>query len=764
MSEPPIDLTCYDRPALQEELVRHDAEGAHVTVALEGLRCGGCVVKLEKALAATPGLVDLNINLGNHRAEVTWDPSVTPLSRLLIAFREHGHPALPFRRDAPDEARQAEFRSGLIRLGVAGLGMMQVMMFAIGLYAGAFQGMEETYRHLLRWVSLIVTTPVLLIAGRPFFGAALRDLRQRRLGMDVPVAIAMGSAYAASVVATVLGTGEVYFESVCMFIFFLSIGRFLEMRARHKAADAIGDVVRSAPATATRLTNGTPEVVAARELRPGDRVLVKPGETVPADGCVTEGRSSVNEAMLTGEHWPRPKAEGDAVIGGTINETGTLTVAVDTVGERSVLSSILRLVDSSSDERPMIAQLADRVASVFVPTVLIIAVSVALAWYAIDPERWFWITLSVLVITCPCALSLATPAALTAASGGLLARGLLATRSHVLETLAKVTHVVFDKTGTLTEGRIRIQSTRPLRDLPADRCLAIARALEQSSEHPIAAAFAPDRAEASTDELPLLRATDVTIVTNRGVEGSIDSRRYRIGSPLWIGTAPQTTATQKVFLADEDGPLCAFTLEDSVRPEAGTVIASLRALGIESLIASGDPSEAPQEVATQLGITTVLSAATPEEKLQKIRALQESGAVVAMVGDGVNDTPGLSGAHVSIAMGGGTALAMSRADSVLLKNDLGTLVEAIRLARKSRRVIAQNLVWAAGYNLVALPLAAAGLVAPYWAALGMSLSSLVVVSNALRLGAAQGNPTHPGSDDAPEGLPEVRLSNESQLA
>ncbi len=728
------DLRCYDRPALQEELVRRDADGiCHVTVTVEGLRCGGCVAKLEKALAGAEGLKDLTINLASHRAEVAWDPERTRLSTMLGAFAEHGHPALPFRADAPNAARGAEFRAALVRLGVAGLGMMQVMMFAGALYAGAIEGMEAAYRDFFRWVSFIVATPVLLIAGRPFFAAAWNDIRHGRFGMDVPVSIAMGSAYFASVYATLTRSGEVYFDSVTMFIFFLSIGRFLEMRARHRASDAVDAVLNQTPATATRIVDGNVEVVAARELQPGDRVLVKAGETIPADGRVVAGRSSVNEAMLTGEYLPRQKATGDPVVGGTLNEENVLTIEVEKVGAQSVLAHILRLVDTAAEARPTIAKLADRVAGVFVPSVLVMAAIVAVIWMQIDPDRWFWVTLSVLVITCPCALSLATPAALTAASRGLLARGLMATRSHALESLAKATHVVFDKTGTLTEGRFRITDADAVGGLSLDRCRDIATQLEAHSEHPIARAFR------STGAVDVSRATDVVTVPGHGIEGTIDGRRYRIGTPRWVASAAGgdpdgANAGASVALGDDDGVRARFTLEDAVRPEAIASVAALRNMGLTVEILSGDASAEPRRLADRLGIEAVVAGATPEAKLRHVRELQASGAVVVMIGDGVNDAPSLGGAHLSIAMGGGTDLAMSRADCVLLKDDLGALVDAISLARRTRVVIAENLIWAAGYNLLALPLAAMGFVAPYWAAIGMSASSLVVVTNALRLG------------------------------
>lgn len=751
----PADLLCYDRPALLDEVVRQDRDGRwRTTVTVEGMRCGGCVRKLETALAGVPGLTDLTINLATHRAEIAWDPGQTKLSRLLAAFAAQGHPALPFRPDRDGAQRTAEYRAALLRLGIAGLASMFVMMFALSLYAGEIDGMEDAYRDFFRWVSFILTAPVVFISARPFFTAAWRDLRHGRFGMDVPVSLAVASAYAASLVATIFEGHEVYYDSVTMFVFFLSIGRFLEMRARHRAADAVASILQQTPSTATRINTGQPEIVATRELVPGDRVLVKAGESIPADGRVVAGESSVNEAMLTGEYQPRRKNPGDAVVGGTLNEESPLTVVVEKVGAQSVLGGILRLLDKASAGRPAIAQLADRVAGVFVPAVLVVTIVVALAWWYVDPERWFWITLAVLVVTCPCALSLATPAALTAASRGLLARGLMVLRPHVIESLAKVTHVVFDKTGTLTEGRFRCTASAVLGSVSADECLRRAELLEAHSEHPIARAF-----RAADRQIDLDLATDVAVRANCGVEGRLDGVRTRIGRPAWVRElAPQDAqslpAHANVALGDEHGLLAWYELRDAPRPEAAAVVRRLHELGLVVEIASGDASQAPHALAADLGIDHVLAGASPADKLAHVRSLQEAGAVVAMVGDGVNDAPGLGGAHLSIAMGGGTDLAISRADSVLLKDDLGALVDAIELARRTRSVIAQNLAWAAGYNLLALPLAALGMLAPYWAALGMSASSLLVVTNALRLGPRPGAapapaPTRPVAAEQP---------------
>jgi Cu2+-exporting ATPase len=749
------DLLRYDHEALQKSFVRA-AEGSarSCTLSIDGMRCAACVWLLESRLGAHAGVTGFSVNLGAARAELTWNDKETRLSAVLAEIARLGYVARPYRPDWHEAARRDEHRSALRRLVVAGLGAMQVMMYSVGLYAGALEGMEEQYRTLLRVVSGVVATPILAYSAWPFFASASRDLRNRRLGMDVPVALALAIAYGASVYATATRSGEVYFDSVAMFVFFLSIGRFVEMRARQRAAEAVESALRRPPETATRLVDGgQSEVVPVHELAPGDRVLVRPGETFPVDGVVRRGRGWVNESMLTGEHWPRDRREGDEVAAGTQNGESPLVVAALRTGSDTAWSAVVRLVDRASLGKPAIARLADRVAHVFVPAVLVASIGTFAAWWLVDPSRAFWVALSVLVITCPCALSLATPAALTAASGGALRRGLLLRTGGALETLQRVTHVVFDKTGTLTLGRFRLRSTHLLGRASVAECLASATALERYSEHPVARAFDDPGAEP-------VEVKNVSARVGAGVEGTIGGRLLRIGTrrfaeelsrglethPLDRREVRHSFAARRlvapevhdelpgVWLGDERGLLCRFELEDEMRPLALETISRLRRLGLRVSVVSGDGAASVRALAGKLGIDDARASCTPEDKLAHVHGLQEAGHVVLMVGDGVNDAPVLGAAQVSIAMGGGTDLARSRADAVLLREDLGPVADAVEVARAARRVMRQNLGWSLTYNVVALPLACAGLVTPWWAAIGMSLSSLVVVLNAVRLG------------------------------
>jgi len=726
----------YDQPARQQSFVHtDDANHKSASLILEGITCAACIWLNERHVNALPGVSDFSVNYSTHRARVSWDDSQLHLSDILKAITAIGYVAHPFDPGRQEAVQKKEKSAALRRLAVAGLGAMQVMMLAIAMYAGDYSGMESGMRTFMRWVSLILTLPVVLYSAAGFFITAWRDLRRRHLSMEVPVSLAIGGAFGASVWSTVYGGAEVYYDSVCMFAFFLLTSRYLEMGARHRAGEAAEALVKLLPATASRLEDAGEQVVAVSELAPGDRVMVRPGETIPADGRVSEGRSSVDESLLTGESLPRPRESGDELVGGSVNVESPLVMIVEKVGEETLVSAIVRLLDRAQTEKPRMAQLADHVAGWFVGVLLIVATLVAVYWAIQAPGQAFAITLSVLVVTCPCALSLATPTAVTAASGALTRMGLLTTRGHALEILAQVSHVLFDKTGTLTRGILQLSNVQLLApgQVDRDRALAISAALESGSEHPVAKAL-------SAHVENLLRVEDLTALPGQGMQGEIEGRRYRIGNPAYVADlsavpVPETGASDatQVLLGDEGGLLARFELRDELRADAVAAIRNLRECGLEVEILSGDAQGAVQRVAGQLGVDRARSGMRPDDKLARVRELQAEGHRVAMIGDGVNDAPVLAGADVSIAMGQGAQLAHASADMVVLSERLCVLAEGVRKARATRTVIKQNLAWAILYNIAAVPMAAAGLVAPWMAAIGMSFSSLVVVFNALRL-------------------------------
>jgi Cu2+-exporting ATPase len=730
------EIALYDRPDLQGRFVRVEAENVReASLILEGITCAACVWLNERHVGRLPGVVEFRVNYATQRAHVRWDQTRIRLSDILRAISAIGYLAHPYDPARQHDVAERARRLALRRLAVAGIGAMQVMMFAVGLYVGAWSGIDPDMKDFLRWVSLVVTVPVITYAARPFFASAWRDLRRRQLGMDVPVSIALAGAFLASVWATVSQAGEVYYDSVCMFTFFLLVGRYLEMAARQRAAAAGESLVKLLPMTAHRLEGDGEVQVPASDLRPGDRVRVRPGETVPSDGRVEDGLSTVDESLVTGESMPLARRAGDPLIGGTVNVESPLVMVVERTGDDTVVAAIIRLLDRAQGEKPHIAQLADRVAARFVGGLLLVAAAVYLYWHLHQPDHAFWITLAVLVVTCPCALSLATPAALTAATGTLTRRGLLTTRGHALETLARATHIIFDKTGTLTRGHLALRQVRAVGRLSAPEALDVAAALEAGSEHPVARVLSQ-----AGDPVPL---TGVVATPGLGIEGVSEGRRYRIGREDFVRAlsghavsapdAPEPGAMTVVALGDEGGILAYFELADTLRADAQPTVEALQALGVEVWLLSGDAGTAVAHKARELGIGQAQGRMRPEDKLAAVRSLQERGAVVAMVGDGVNDAPVLAGASVSIAMGRATELAQASADMVLLSEHLPHIAEGVLAARRTMAVIRQNLLWALAYNAIALPLAAAGLVLPWMAAIGMSASSLLVVLNALRL-------------------------------
>ena len=736
------ELTLYDNPDVQKSFVRplseHEREASLI---LEGITCAACVWLNEQHLTRQAGVTAVEINYATRRARVRWDEQRIRLSGILAAVAAIGYHAYPYDAARSEEIAGRERRSALWRLFVAGFGMMQVMMYAVPAYVADEGTMSADIESLMRWASLILTLPVVLYSAAPFFRNAWRDLRLRRVGMDVPVALGIGAAFAASLWATLSGAGEVYFDSVAMFVFLLLGGRYLEMLARHQSVRSIERVGRALPAFADRLTafpSLQTERVVVSALRPGDRVLVAPGQTIPADGIVLQGESEVDESLLTGESRPIAKTAGGELTGGTTNIRSPLVQQVVQVGEATRLASIMRLMERAITEKPRLVQLADRVAAWFVAALLLMALVTGVVWMQIDASRALWIFVSVLVVSCPCALSLATPAALAVATGAFSRLGLLVARGHAIETLARADHIVFDKTGTLTWGRLRLQETLPLGVMTAEAALSLAAALEQGSEHAIGKALSESAVNVESPPQALQSHT------GQGVEGKIDGRRLRLGRAGFAGelhdlplpAAAQTLIAKGdtcVMLADESGWIAVFRLGDQIRAEAAELVRRLRDLGCHITLLSGDSVEAVGPVAAALAIQDAHGGMTPQGKHDFIAALQSRGAVVAMVGDGVNDAPVLAQAQVSVAMGGGTELARNQADIVLLGENLARLAEAVELARQTRRIVRQNLAWAFAYNLSAIPLAMLGWITPWMAGIGMSASSLLVVANALRL-------------------------------
>ncbi len=718
-------LVLYDEPAVLAEISEHQGEMRQIALSVEGMTCAACAWLIEKKLLANKGVKRIDVNATSHRAHITWDDSQIKLSSLLKQLAELGFKSYPFQEDASNAYNQQKAKGFLRRLGVAGLMTMQVMMFAFAMYFGMFADMEADFEAYFRVISMALATPVILYSALPFLTSAITALKARYLNMDLPVSLAIFGAYFASCYATFTHTGEVYFESITMFTFLLLLGKYLEFRARLKAAESTANLHKLQPFTATLInTDGSHQVVSAKALSKGDRILVRAGETIPADAKVVNGVSSTDESMITGEHEAVEKHTGSQIFAGSINHDGVLEAQINRIGQDTLLNQIIRLQKEALDNKPKIAMLTDRIAQWFVAGLLLFASITAIAWYHVDPSQAFWVTIAVLVATCPCALSLAIPTALTCSVGRLSSQGLLIKKGHVLETMAGITDVCFDKTGTLTLGKFTITEQTTLSHEYAEELLdGLAYAIEQHSEHPIAKAFTvkPDQNCA---------VTDVKVVAGFGITGRFKKHTVAMGKNHWFASAG---GNPHVVLYIDGAPVRSYVLADEIRPGAKNVIAQLKAQGITAHMITGDHLDAAQKVADALGIEHIKAGQLPEDKLEYVKGLQAQHKVVAMLGDGINDSPVFNAAHVSLAMEAGADMSKNTADVVILNDTLPHLNFLHKMACQTKRIIKQNLTISLCYNLTILPLAALGWVAPWMAVIGMSASSIVVITNSLRL-------------------------------
>ena len=750
---PPPDmlaqLKLYDLPEVQADFVAAGQGGEREAVLmLGGITCAACVWLIEQQLLRLDGVVRVDLNYSTHRARVVWDNDRTALSDILLRIQSTGYTAAPYDVQKVEVQAQKERKQSIVRLAVAGLAMMQTMMFALPTY---FYGgdIEPLYLSILHWGGFLMALPAVFYSAQPFYRGAWRDLKNRRVGMDTPIALAIVMTFAAGIYSLATNAGQgMYFESIAMLVFFLLGGRFMEQIARRKAGSAAERLVKLVPAFCHKMA-GFPadeevEEAVVAQLQSGDVVLVKPGEVVPADGTVLSGESEVNEAMLTGESLPVAKVRDAKVVAGTLNTTGPLVVRIDSAGSGTRLAHIVRLLDRALAQKPRLAEMADRYASAFVFGELLLAVPVfaGWAWYA-DAQTALWITVALLVITCPCALSLATPTALAASTGTLAAEGVLVGGKQSLETLAQIDDIVFDKTGTLTKGELSVSRIIGLGRLKNDEALAVAQALERQSEHPVARAIL--RCPLS-DGLPHIGVGQRVNRVGHGVSAQIDiggkTLVWALGRAGFVaetaGALPPDAAHiahdgSMVFLGNSEGFQTAFLLEDGIKDGAAGMAAELKKRGMRLHLLSGDRTAAVAHVAAQLGLDEYRAEAAPEDKLAYVEGLQRQGRKVLMVGDGINDAPVLARADVSAAVAGGADVARDGADVVLLGDDMGVLPLMIDQAVRTRAVIRQNLSWASAYNIIAVPLAVLGYVKPWIAALGMSASSLLVLGNALRL-------------------------------
>jgi Cu2+-exporting ATPase len=718
----------------------HDSDDcwdSHVVI--QGMHCAACAFTVEEALMSVPGVQSAEVNAATHRAKVAWSAAQVKPSAWMAAIAKVGYVALPAADSSLRQARHEESRRALWRWLVAGFCMMQVMMYAYPAYVSREGDITPDMVFLLRWASWVLTLPVVLFACGPFFGNALRDIRARRVSMDLPVALGMVITFLLSSVATFEPEGifgaEVYYDSLTMFVFFLLTGRWLELRVRDRTAGALEALMNRLPDSVERqLPSGEFERVAVRRVMVGDVIRVLPSESFPADGVILQGQTLADEALLTGESRPQARGVGDTVVAGSHNLSGIVTARVVQVGEGTQFSQIVSLMENASLQKPRLAQLADRIAKPFLIGVLVLAALSAVYWWPTNPGHALMVAVAVLVVTCPCALSLATPAAMLAAAGNLARHGVLVRNLQALESLAEIDTVIFDKTGTLTQDGQRVTQVMTAEGVTPEYALELAAALAKHSLHPLSRALVQAHVEALGRSV--LDVQDVNEMIGQGLEGQLDGC-LRLGSAAFCAPKtkgiPDKVEVCQVHLCRENAWLASWQLSEDVRADAVQTVQALKHLNLDVWLLSGDRPESAQQVAQQVGITRAFGACTPQDKLSRMQAAQSQGARVAMVGDGLNDGPVLAGAHVSMAFGNAVPLAQSKSDLVLMGGSLLVVAQSIKLARHTLRVVKQNLVWAAAYNALCVPLALVGWLPAWLAGLGMALSSLWVVLNSLRL-------------------------------
>ena len=730
----------FGSPRLKQRYIKQNKKGLQeVILCVENITCSGCIAKLEIRIRGIPGIHSVQINPSTHRGFIAWDEKVLSVEELLETFTDLGHPASPYETRQQEDHSEKERKYALIRIALAAALGMQVMMIATALYFGEAYGIEERYRSLLRIAAMILTVPVMVFCAMPFFKKAWRNIRNFTVGVDVPVSLALLVAFAGSVAATFGNSGQIYYESVVMFVFLLLFARYLEIATRQKSLAAVSQLEKSIPDRALRIgAGGETSHVDILELAVNDHILVGPGEIIPADGIIIDGQTTVDESILTGESRPIHKKSEETVVAGSVNMENELTVMVTRLAHDNVLSRIVHLTEKAQSAKPGSALIADRIAGKFVLGVLLVTLFAGCYWWFKNPSYVLPVVISTLVIACPCALSLATPTAFVAAMSALTRKGVIPIRGEFLEDVCHINHIVFDKTGTLTKGKLKLNAVYTAQGWSDAKAIETAAALNRSSKHPFARAFR----NLTTDKS--LKAEDVQHTLGGGVSGRIKGERFFIGSLDYVhaqvdgavshqprGQLSQNQST--CYLADKGAIVARFTFSDTLRNEARDVIHQLQQQGLAITLLSGDHESVVSHTANALGITDYQFRLSPAEKQQFVQHLQRQGNRVAVVGDGLNDAPVLASADVSLAMGQGADLTKINADVVLLNNRLSDMLDILDCSRRTRKIIRQNLIWAIGYNLLALPAAVSGLIPPWLAAIGMSASSLIVSTNAMRL-------------------------------
>ncbi len=742
----PVDLDQYDLEEVQQDFVRSLAgDRKEATLLVEGIHCAACVWLIERAMANIRGVDLAEVNLAHQRLRICWFDEQCSLSSIMQRLGNIGYAAVPFNPETVEGSVQRHNRALLFRMAFAGFGAMNIMWVSIALYAGAFSGIDADQKHFFQWVSFFIATPVLFYSGWPFLRSAWLGLMHRHLTMDLPIAVGAVSTYLYSCRITWLGSGEVYFDTVVSFLFVILIGRYLEGLSKRNSSSAALRLMELQPRLATRLNESGEERVSVRKLRKKDRLLVRPGEKIPADGEVLQGQSYVDESMLTGESRPVRKTAGSVVVAGTMNVDGSLTMQVQKIGADTKLARIVRLVEAAQGSKAAVQRIADRIVPWFVAATLALAAFTFLYWFGQGFDIALLAAVSVLIITCPCALGLATPMAIAVGVGAGARRGILIRNGQALESLSKITHVVFDKTGTLTEGEMQVHDIWPANNFDSAQLLALAASVESCSQHPVAQAIMKKTDEDGGIGATLSPCSDFTLQSGMGITGVVEGAHVALGNMrlMAMAGAPVSEELEQrrhdieqgmgmaVFVA-VDGVLAGLIhVQDKVRHESRALIEALEGRNIGMTLLTGDSRLAAERLRSELGEMNVVAEVLPEEKEAEIIRLQQLGEHVLMIGDGVNDAPALARSDISIAMGSGMDVSMECADIVLMTNDLERVGMAVLLARKTLRTIRQNISISLLYNIMLVPAAMAAMITPVFAAIAMPVSSLLVIGNAM---------------------------------
>lgn len=703
---------------------------------LDGLRCAACSGIIEQGLLAQPGIASAKVSMSKSRAVVTWSPAKTRPSEILHTIHTLGYSATPASHRQSELAAQKKQRTAFWRWMVAGFCMMQVMMYATPSYFIHAGDMTDDARHLLNWASWILSLPVLLFSSNAFFSQAWRDLKSRQISMDLPVAIGIAITFVVSSAATFEPNSwwgnTVYFDSLTMFVFFLLSARLIEAKLHNKTLGALENLVSRIPESTERLnSDGSYTRVLNRQLQTGDTVRVHLGEAFPADGVLVSGSTSVDESLLTGEATPIAKQAQDQVIAGSYNLGQTVEMMVKVLGDATQYGQIVNLINQAAIEKPRLSQIADRVARPFLLFVMLSAALAIALWWQVDRGHALMTAAAVLIVTCPCALSLATPAAMLASASAFVKRGILIRRLQAIESIANIDTVIFDKTGTLTNEQIAVYAIESRAGTTAAEALSIAHALARHSMHPVSRALAAHK----IDGLEAISVRDVSEHVGAGIAATLaySNQHIQLGSAQFCGVQQSNTTAQQVYLSDSNGWLATFTLQESLKAGAAETVQALADLNLNAELLSGDQLQTVASTAGKIGISQFQAACSPQDKLARLQSLKQQGHKVLMIGDGLNDGPILASAHVSIAMGKGVPLSQAHADYILLNGDISQIPQLIKHAKKTMQVIKQNIAWAVVYNLVCIPLAFVGVLSPWLAGLGMAASSILVILNALRL-------------------------------